>query len=282
MSTSQLQDITKLVAFQLNDEYYSIDVHKVKEVFVPEAITPIPQADEYTAGVINFRGTIVTVIDLKKRLKIKSKAKEGYNADRNYILIVEINKSTIGILVDYVEAVISVPQTNIQESIEMISEKSKSAFIEGIAQTDLGLVIILALDVIFTEYDLSELEKLAAAREQISAQRGDIGDEITVTSQDMDTVSTMTDFSIDDLDEAEDVIIGDEGFKRVPASKPAQSPKKQAAKKEADEFGDSPLDLNQLTKAELLRIAVEMGIDSVSTKSKKDELISAIQKQMGM
>ncbi len=278
MSTAQIQGQRKLVAFLLNDEYFAIDVHHVKEVFVPDTITPIPQAGDYTAGVINYRGLVVTVIDLKRRLLVeehRKRRKEYLDDDeRNYILMVTIGKTTVGLLVDYVEAVITVTDENIQQSIEGISTSKSSTFIEGIVKTDLGLVVLLKTEGIFSDFDLKELEKLAKIRTSIHGEEKD--DEITLTGKEIDKVNTMEDFSIDDLSDDDDVLISDKGIVSATSIKttaPAPEP-------EEDEFGSSPLDLGALTKPELLKIAYEMGIDSVSTKTKKDKLIKLIQDKM--
>ncbi len=257
----------KLVAFLLNHEYFAIDVHKIKEVFVPDSITPIPQSPKYVAGVINFRGQIVTTIDLKRRLLIEesTKPQRDYDEeDRNYVLIINIGKTVIGLLVDYVETVITVDSTQIQSSISLISGTEKSNFMEGVVQTDLGIVIILNLDNVLSQFDIKELEKLATVREKVSGpiDQGGDSDEVVLTDQQIS--DSRVDFSDDDLED-DDYIVSDQGMRKVTSD---------------DQFGDSPLDLASLTKAELLRIAIEMGIDGVSTRSKKEELVDKIQSAM--
>ncbi len=299
MSTAQTTKQKKLVTFLLNDEYFAFDVHNVQEVFVPETITPIPQAPDYIAGVINFRGQIISTIDLKRRLLIEEtrKPKRTYDEDdRNYVLMVNVGKSLVGLLVDYVEAVITVDEKDIQESLTLLSKEQTTPFIEGVVQTDLGIVIILTLQVILSEYEVSQLEKLAAVREQVLSKEIETSDEVTVTNDEIDRISSKdklgADFSIDDLADDEDIIVDDQGMKvvkkeepkSVTSTKPAKKAKKEApAKKpaEEDQFGESPLDLHSLTKAELIRIAIEMGIENVSTRSNKDELVKKIQEHMG-
>ena len=312
MSTAQTVKQKKLVTFLLNDEYFAFDVHNVQEVFVPETITPIPQAPDYIAGVINFRGQIISTIDLKRRLLIEEsrKPKRNYDDDeRNYVLMVNVGKSLVGLLVDYVEAVITVDESDIQESLALISKETATPFIEGVVQTELGIVIILTLQVILSEYEVSELEKLAAVREQIFSKEIESGatDEITVTNEQIEKITSQdtfgSDFSLDDLADDEDIIVDDKGVQVIKKEKP--KPKKEAAKpkgkKESvkgtkpspvkpkakspepaveDQFGESPLDLNSLTKSELLRIAIEMGIENVSSRSNKNELVRKIQEHM--
>jgi purine-binding chemotaxis protein CheW len=287
MSTSQAMEQKKIVTFLLNDEFYGIEVNYIREVFVPESITPIPKTDDYVAGVINFRGLIVTVIDLKRRLLIeeRDRKRRDFTDDdlRNYVLIVNIGKNTVGLLVDYVEAVLNINTSQIQSSVDMLSRDAQSDFISGIVKSDLGLIILVKLESIFSDFDIKELQKLASARAEMGLSDKE---EVKLTGKEIDSMSSksMTDFSLDDLSDDDDVIIDDTKFTKV--SKPKAEPQKsrietKTEKSSVDEFGDSPLDLAKLTKAELLRIAIEMGIDTVSTKSTKDELITAINSQMG-
>lgn len=260
MSITSLQE-KKFVAFRLGSEHYAVDVQRVQEVFIPSSITSIPQTQQFVAGVINFRGVIVTVIDLKNRLAIEDSERKDDgeledDEDRLYVIIINFGDSTIGLLVDYVEAVLSIPDSVIQESFNLISDEAKTAFLSGIARTDLGLIVILALDTILSEYDISEIEKLAKLRDEVKiSDQSD--DELVVTSE------QLVNFDEDDLSGADA-----SAFKKVdPAS--------------ASSIGSSPLDLNSLTKAELLKIAVEMEISEVSTRSSKNAIIGKIQEQMG-
>ncbi|MHA2251207.1 MAG: chemotaxis protein CheW [Candidatus Kariarchaeaceae archaeon] len=260
MSVAQQEQ--KYVAFKLSDEHYAIDVHQVQEVFVPSSITQIPQAQDFVAGVINFRGMIVTVIDLMKRLGIPVKVKKSTDSefefedeDKFYVIIVKKGTSTVGLLVDYVESVINITRENIQATIDLISGEARTAFLSGVARTDLGLTVLLSLETILSEYDVSEVEKLARIREQISGAPGESGDEVVITSE------SMVDLDEDDLSATDGL-----EFKEV------ETP---------TGIGESPLDLNSLTKAELLKIAIEMEIDDVTTRTNKPTLVKKIQEKMG-
>ena len=251
----------KYVAFQLENEYYAIDVQRVQEVFVPTSITPIPQSSEHIAGVINYRGSILTVVDIKKRLLIKPKAKKKSSVDefgdededRLYVIITKTGDSPVGLLVDSVESVISISQENVRQTLELISGKN-SAFMSGVARTDLGLTIILQIETILSEYDIKEAEKLAQLRLDTQKILGESEDDELV-------VSSLVDLDEDDLSAADKT--SDARFKKV----------------DVDSSGG--LDLNNLSKAELLKIAIEMDIPDVNTKTSKNDLLSKIQEKMG-
>ncbi len=266
---STVQEQKKFVAFRLNDEYYAIDVHLVNEVYVPTAITEIPKAPNYTAGVINYRGQIVTVIDLKKRLNISEiDVKTDYDDllesddERHYVIIVKTEDSVVGLLVDYVESVISLNTDQIQSGIDLLSGKEATAFLAGIADTEYGLTIMLSLDAILSEYDLTEIEKLSELRGKLLKKTDD---EIVVEPE------HLVDLEKDDIDEW--------------ASTDDYSPE---IKKIDDDFttsstssSDLNIDYNMLTKAELLKIAIEMKLDGITTRSTKQTIIDAIKKNLG-
>lgn len=258
------QEEKKFVAFQLSGEHYAIDVHRVSEVFVPNVITNIPNAPSFIAGVINFRGNIVSVIDLTKRLSITKKVSGRQfeeDEERLYVIIVRSGDATIGLLVDYVESVISISDSNVQSTIDLISDTAKTAFLNGVARTELGLTIILNLDTILSEYDAAEVEKLAQIRERLASETE--SDEVVVTSE------QLVDLDEDDISEYEKASSSSPEFKEVSFGGSGGG------------LGSSPLDLNELTKAELLKIALEMEIDTVSTRSNKQEIIDAINSKMG-
>ena len=135
---------------------------------------------------------------------------------------------------------------NVQSTIDLISGTARTNFLSGVARTDLGLTILLSLDTVLSEYDIKEVEKLARIREQLSIA-GEVSDEVVV--------SGIVDLAKDDLSEAD--------------------------KFDATSIGEAPLDLNQLTKPELLKIAIEMEIDDVTTRTNKDKLIQKIKEKMG-
>ncbi|MFV2014432.1 MAG: chemotaxis protein CheW [Candidatus Heimdallarchaeota archaeon] len=261
MAVTTQQD-KKYVAFKLGKEFYAVDVQQVQEVFIPSSITAIPQAGQHVAGVINYRGAILTVIDLKARLLIKDTKSRSVDEfqdddDRLYTLIIKSGDITVGILVDYVESVVGISQENIKSTLDLISSQVQSTFLSGVARTELGLTIILSINTILSEYDLKEAEKLAKMHLDAKKILGE--DEELVISSD-----ALNDFSDDDLSHTDGAV--ETQFKRVDV---------------AGDLGKSPLELDSLTKSELLKIAIEMEIDDVSARSNKQQIIEKIQEKMG-
>lgn len=266
------QEERKFVSFKLNDEYYAIDVKMVNEVFTPSSVTVIPQSEDFVAGVINYRGEIVSVIDLKIRLQIeeKKKVESDYDTlldddeDRIYVIIVKSGASIVGLLVDYVEAVISISGNKIKSTLDLISGKEKTTFLEGVAETEYGLTVLLALDILLSDYDIKDSKALQQLRDKIMKEKAE-SEEVVIES------ASIVDLEKDDIDQYEEKTASEPKFKKIT----------EKSISTGSDFGGSPLDLNSLTKSELIKIAIEMNISNVTTKSTKQEIIDKINTQLG-
>lgn len=265
------QEERKFVSFKLNDEYYAIDVKMVNEVFTPSSVTVIPQSEDFVAGVINYRGEIVSVIDLKIRLQIeeKKKVERDYDTllddeDRIYVIIVKSGASIVGLLVDYVEAVISISGNKIKSTLDLISGKEKTTFLEGVAETEYGLTVLLALDILLSDYDIKDSKALQQLRDKIMKETAE-SEEVVIES------ASIVDLEKDDIDQYEEKTASEPKFKKIT----------EKSISTGSDFGGSPLDLNSLTKSELIKIAIEMNISNVTTKSTKQEIIDKINTQLG-
>jgi CheW protein len=88
--------LLQLVTFSTGDEEFGVDILKVQEIILPMAITKVPKAPEFVEGVINLRGKVIPVIDLRRRFGLKSKAQDKYTR----IIVIEINQMIVGFVVD--------------------------------------------------------------------------------------------------------------------------------------------------------------------------------------
>ena len=99
------QDTIQVVEFLLGNERFAIDLFDVKEVVEYTTITKLPNHPEYVRGIIDLRGEITTIIDLKHRLNIRDSNENAIESSRIMVLDTEVMKSKIGILVDDVTSV---------------------------------------------------------------------------------------------------------------------------------------------------------------------------------
>ena len=146
----------KFLTFPLGVEDYGIEIKYVTEIVGIQAITPIPETPEYVKGIINLRGRIIPVMDV--RLRFKKEPKE-YN-DRTCIVVIEIKEVTIGLIVDCVSEVISIPEENIVAPPQ-INKSFQNHFIESIAKVGNEVKLILHCDRLVNEEDLMEIALLA-------------------------------------------------------------------------------------------------------------------------
>ncbi|HHV81477.1 TPA: chemotaxis protein CheW [bacterium] len=141
----------QLVVFSLLNENYGIDIYKVQEIIQYRDITYVPKAPPFVKGVINLRGRIIPVIDLKERFGLPEKE---VTPDTR-IIVVEISSQTIGLIVDSVTEVLRIPNTNIEPPPPVTTIEAD--FIEGVGKLDERLIIILDIDRILTKEEKREL-----------------------------------------------------------------------------------------------------------------------------
>jgi purine-binding chemotaxis protein CheW len=152
VQNNNAQSETQLVVFDLASEFYGVDIGDVREIIRMQNVTRVPGTPVYMEGVINLRGKVVPVVDLRKRLdlKVKQQTKESR------IVVVDIGGKDVGVIVDGVTEVLRIPLASVEPPSQMIAN-SDSAYLRGIAKLGDKLVILLDLDKVLatTEYDAS-------------------------------------------------------------------------------------------------------------------------------
>ncbi len=146
----------KYLSFFLDEEEYGIEILKVREIFAYTSITQIPRTPAYVLGIINLRGSVIPVVDLRIKFGMAS----SEITDSSCIIVVEINNGSsvvpTGVLVDRVSEVMEVTQEQIQESPEFGSSINTD-FIFGMAKIDSSVKILLDIDRIFVGSNLDSL-----------------------------------------------------------------------------------------------------------------------------
>jgi purine-binding chemotaxis protein CheW len=142
-----LGDIIQLVSFMLDDVEYGTDILAVHEILRMPDITRLPNTPHYIRGVINLRGNVIPVVDVRERFGL-SKAKI---TDLTRIIVVEIGEKLVGLLVDNVYQVVRMPDRNIDPPSDLIEGVSEE-YIKGIGRLKDRLIIILNLgNILFSE-----------------------------------------------------------------------------------------------------------------------------------
>lgn len=148
----------KYLTFTLSNEAYGIGILKVKEIIGMMPITAVPRTPVFVKGVVNLRGKVIPIVDL--RLKFDMESKE-YN-DRTCIIVVEIDSHDqtilIGIVVDSVSEVLNIVEDQIEDPPEF-GTKLDTDYIMGMAKTDDGVKILLNIDKVLSQEELTGLKK---------------------------------------------------------------------------------------------------------------------------
>jgi len=135
----------KYLTFSLAGEEYGIGILKVREIIGMMSVTPVPQTPEFVKGVINLRGKVIPVIDLRLRFGLDATA----YTERTCIIVVEIHGESgsipMGIVVDAVSEVLNIRSADI-ENTPSFGVKLNTDFILGMAKTDGGVKILLDID----------------------------------------------------------------------------------------------------------------------------------------
>jgi purine-binding chemotaxis protein CheW len=146
----------KYLTFTLDEEEYGIGILKIKEIIGMMPITPVPQTPEFVKGVINLRGKVIPVVDLRLRFGMDS---IDYN-ERTCIIVVEIDGQAgtvmIGIVVDSVSEVLNIKGEDIEDT-PTFGTKLNTDYILGMAKMEGSVKILLDIDKVLTGKELSQL-----------------------------------------------------------------------------------------------------------------------------
>lgn len=161
-------DEEQIVSFRLGKETFAVKVAQVREIGKVQDITHIPKMPDYVEGVMNLRGQITTVIDLKKRFGIVSEAGTERTA-QSRIIVAEIGDHQLGIIVDSVEDVMRVPRNSISPVPKTLSTGLQSSFLQGICKLQNKLIMLLDLGKMISDEGEMNMVMSAAKTERAEA-----------------------------------------------------------------------------------------------------------------
>ncbi len=153
------ETIYQLVSFVVENEEFGVDILKVQEIIRTVEITRVPKSPEFVEGVINLRGKIVPVIDLRRRFGIAKKPHDG----ETRIVVVELPDKVVGFLVDKVKEVIRVEKSVIEPPPELTTNISAN-YITGVAKLQDRLLILLDLDKVLSNEEQEHLTEISTEK----------------------------------------------------------------------------------------------------------------------
>jgi len=155
-----------IVGFQVGRETYGVPITSLHEIVRVPDVTAVPDAPDYMEGVINLRGKIVSVIDLRKRFGLKAAA----SSRRNRILVVEVNGRLCGLIVDSASEVIKIPASDVEPSASVFHEGGLNAVI-GLGKYKGRLIVLLDMAKLLQFSGLKQTASHEAVSDRIPAAR---------------------------------------------------------------------------------------------------------------
>lgn len=153
-ATENPDEVKQHVTFVIGEETYGVEVLRVQEIIGMTQITHVPNSMAFMKGVINLRGSVVPVVDMRLKFAMEERPYDVFTV----IIIVEVRDRMIGMIVDSVSDVVSIPIKSIQDTPHF-SARIETDFISGIGQVDDKLVIILDVDRILSADEMKEIDR---------------------------------------------------------------------------------------------------------------------------
>jgi purine-binding chemotaxis protein CheW len=167
MNAEPVLELTQYLTFFLGDETFSLDIARVREVLDYTIITRVPRTPNYVKGVINLRGSVVPVVDLRLKFGMPTLSVSVNTCIIIVEAVVQGDSVVLGLLVDSVQEVIELDRGNIQPA-PRIGTKLDTGFIKGIGRQDDRFIIILNIDRVFSH---DELDLVQGVRDISEAMR---------------------------------------------------------------------------------------------------------------
>lgn len=150
--------LDKYVTFKSGNEYFGLKIQYVNEIIVYQEITQIPESEDYIKGLINLRGKIIPVIDV--RIRFKQEPIE-YN-DRTCIIVINVKDTVVGLIVEKIAEVVEIKEENILASPSLGHEdKSQNKYVYGIGKVGENVKLLLDPDKLLRDDVLSMLEQVS-------------------------------------------------------------------------------------------------------------------------
>lgn len=155
----------KYLTFRLADEEYGLEILKVQEIIQMQAVTKVPRTPEYMRGVINLRGKVIPVVDLRKKFNMDS----SKDTDKTCIIVVQVttgnSKVVMGTIIDEVKEVLDIKSENIEET-PSFGSNINTDFILGIGKVGTTVKMLLDIDKVLSMAEIASMTKIAQSSSQ--------------------------------------------------------------------------------------------------------------------
>ncbi len=148
-------ELSQLISFVVGDEEYGLDILRVKEVIRIREITRLPRAPSFVKGIINLRGDVIPIIDLRDRFGLEHK---DYT-ETTRVIVVDVDGKLVGMVVDAASQVVRIPNDQIDPPPPIVGGLS-AEYIRGVGKLDERLVILLNIERILSQQEKVELKRM--------------------------------------------------------------------------------------------------------------------------
>lgn len=153
----------KYVTFMTGQEYFGLKIEYVNEIIVIQEITAIPETEDYIRGLINLRGKIIPVIDVRRRFK---QDPVEYN-DRTCIIVINVKATVVGLIVEKIAEVVEIPEENLLPSPKIgHNDKSHDRYVYAIGKVGDQVKLLLDPEKLLNDEDLAALEQMGSDQEE--------------------------------------------------------------------------------------------------------------------
>jgi purine-binding chemotaxis protein CheW len=159
--SAEIKATQQLVGFVIGEELFGVDILTVQEIIRDTTITAIPDAPDFLEGVINLRGSIIPVIDLRKRLNL---VRVDDLTPDPWIVILTVEGRMTGFVVDRVTKVLTVPAASIKPPPDIVVAGLKSQYIQGVCKLDQRLLILLNFERILMVEEIKKLKSMKRSK----------------------------------------------------------------------------------------------------------------------
>jgi purine-binding chemotaxis protein CheW len=168
IASIEADDVLQMVGFIVADELFGVDILMVQEIIKNINITAIPDSPDFIQGVINLRGNIIPILDLKKRLKLSEKNRpDGGDV---WIMVLNISGRVTGFIVERVTRVIKVQANMIKPFSDLVVSGLKSDYIRGVCKQDQQILVVLDFNRILLIDEFKKLSVLKKTKGRVKTE----------------------------------------------------------------------------------------------------------------
>ncbi len=165
-----MSKIFQLVGFKIGKEFFGAPIDKVKEIVRVPEVTPVPDTPDFLKGVINLRGRLIPVVEISRLMKVESEGRRKSNR----VLVLELNGSTIGVVVDSASEILKISEDSVEPRPGLVSSVG-AAYVTGIGKLKDRLIVLLDLTKLLNPEEMKKIESMAAP----AALENCLGEEVT-------------------------------------------------------------------------------------------------------